>query len=386
MPDTAASSAGLTDSGQRAKELVASLASEPRFAGSDAERNARQLCEARLLDLGFEVTEERFTYSQFPARFAPVICGSIFAAGVLLAGHLSYAHNLPLAGIVAAFAGLVIAAALGGFLLERTSSLSSMRSSASNLVATRRNAAKSPVLWLVAHTDSKSQTIPMLVRVGSLAAAWISFTLLIATMVAQTTGFAEAMGIAAQLIRAGTLSGSVITAIAIVPVALCFITNKSAGALDNATGVGAVLLSLEHINPGRNVGVLLTSAEELGLAGARAFVATRREKGIAINCDTIDSEGGFICMSDDVGRCDAAAMSKAGKTIGEIVRVRPIIRGILTDSMAFRKAGWDSCTLSRGNLGTLARVHTSRDEPGRVDGAGVALAARILAATIEELS
>ena len=205
-------------------------------------------------------------------------------------------------------------------------------------------------------------------------------------MVAELAGFAEGMGIPAQLIRATALSGSVITAIAIVPVALCFITNKSPGALDNATGVAALLLALEHLKPDRNVGVLLTSAEEMGLAGARAFVATRTEKGIAINCDTIDNAGSFICMSDDSRRRDAVAMSKAGETVGENVRVRPIIRGILTDSIAFRKAGWESCTLSRGNLGTLARVHTSRDEPGRVDGAGVALAARILAATVEELS
>ena len=195
------------------------------------------------------MTEERFAYSQFPARFAPFICGSIFAAGVLLAGYLSYAHHLPLAGIVAAFAALVIAAALGSFLLERTSSLSWMRSTASNLVATRRNAAVSPALWLVAHTDTKSQTIPMLVRVGSVAAAWIFFTLLIAMMIAELTGFSEAMGIPARLIRAEVMSVSVITAISIVPVALCFITNRSPGALDNATGVAAVLLALEHLEP-----------------------------------------------------------------------------------------------------------------------------------------
>jgi len=118
----------------------------------------------------------------------------------------------------------------------------------------------------------------------------------------------------------------------------------------------------------------------------RAFVASRTAKGIAINCDTIDNSGNFICMSDDVRRRDAIAVSKAGKTVGEIIKVRHTIRGILTDSIALRRGGWDSCTLSRGNLGTLARVHTPRDEPGRIDGAGVARAARILAATIEELS
>jgi hypothetical protein len=332
------------------------------------------------------VTEERFTYSQFPARFAPLICGSIFAAGVLLAGHLSYSHSLPLAGIAAAFAGLGVAAALGSFLLERTGSLAPMRSTASNLVATRRNAAGPPAIWLVAHTDSKSQTIPMLVRVASVGAAGICFILLIAILVAHFTGFPEAVGIPIHLTGAHALAGSVITAIAVVPLALCFITDRSPGALDNATGVAAVLLALEHLGPDRNVGVLFTSAEEMGLAGARAFVASRTAKGIAINCDTIDNSGNFICMSDDVRRRDAIAVSKAGKTVGEIIEVRHTIRGILTDSIALRRGGWDSCTLSRGNLGTLARVHTPRDEPGRIDGAGVALAARILAATIEELS
>jgi hypothetical protein len=332
------------------------------------------------------VTEERFTYSQFPARFAPLICGSIFAAGVLVAGHLTYRHHRPLEALAAAFAGLGIAAALGKFLLERTGSLASMRSTASNLVATRRKASGPPAIWLTAHTDTKSQTIPMLVRVASVAAASVSFILLIAILVAGSTGFPEAMGISIQLTEAYALAGSVIAAIAVAPLALCFIGDESPGALDNATGVAAVLLPLEHLDPGLNVGVLITSAEEMGLAGARAFAARRTAKGIAINCDTIDDSGSFICMSDDLRRRDAVAMSKAGDTVGEIVRPRHMIPGILTDSVPLRRAGWESCTLSRGNLGTLARVHTSRDEPGRVDGAGVALAARILAATVEELS
>jgi hypothetical protein len=91
-------------------------------------------------------------------------------------------------------------------------------------------------------------------------------------------------------------------------------------------------------------------------------------------------------MTNDLKRRDAVAMAKAGGSLGVIIQVRGVISGILTDSMAFTRGGWESCTLSRGNLDTLGRVHTRRDEPGRIDGAGVALAARILAATVEELS
>jgi hypothetical protein len=304
----------------------------------------------------------------------------------VLAGNIAARHDAPLAAIVLTFATLIISGILGGMLLERTGTLTLMRSESSNLVAIKSDASSPPRVWLVAHTDSKSQTIGMLTRVASVAIAGIFLALTVVSMTAQLVGMPESMGFPAGWLGVQTTILSALTAIAIVPVILCFITNNSRGALDNATGVAAALLSLEHMRPECNVGVLLTSAEEIGLAGARAFVATRLEKGIAINCDTIDNSGRFICMTNDVRRHDAVAMSKAGSKVDEKVKVRGMIRGILTDSIPFSRAGWASCTLSRGNLGTLARVHTSRDEPGRIDGAGVALAARILAATVEELS
>ena len=338
------------------------------------------------MELGLEVTEEPFTYSQFPARFGPLVCASIFAIGVLFAGHLSSKHDMPLIGILVLFLTMIAVAVLGGAMLKRTSTLPWMRSSASNLIARRSAAREEPKLWLVAHTDTKSQTIGMLTRVGSVALASVFNALFVAAMAVQAIGMPESMGFPASFLPFQSAMMSVLTALAVLPVALCFITDKSPGALDNATGVAAVLLALEEIAAEKNVGVLLTSAEEIGLAGAREFVSHRAAKGVAINCDTIDNTGRFICMTSDKRRPDTLAMAKAGATVGESVKVRGMIRGILTDSVPFDQAGWSSCTLSRGNLGTLARVHTSRDEPGRIDGAGVALAARILAATVEEMS
>ena len=63
-----------------------------------------------------------------------------------------------------------------------------------------------------------------------------------------------------------------------------------------------------------------------------------------------------------------------------------MIPGLLADNLAFANAGWDAITLSRGNIGTLARVHTSGDNLERMTGTGIANAARLLAATVEELS
>lgn len=79
------------------------------------------------------------------------------------------------------------------------------------------------------------------------------------------------------------------------------------------------------------------------------------------------------------------AVGKAAARLGLPINVRGTIPGILADGIAFADAGWDAVTVSRGNLSTLARVHTSGDTRERLDGSGIAQAARLLAATIEEL-
>ena len=56
-----------------------------------------------------------------------------------------------------------------------------------------------------------------------------------------------------------------------LPVMASIVGARSVGALDNASGVAAVLRTAELLPRGAAIGVLLTSAEELGLAGARAW-------------------------------------------------------------------------------------------------------------------
>lgn len=313
-----------------------------------------------------------------------MICGSLYATGAIFAGHLAFGHEMTGLAILALIAIAVVTGFLGGYLLRGVLRFNVMRRSSANLIA-QRSFADDPKVWLVAHTDSKSQTIPMLVRVGSIAAAALFFAIQLATLIVvwvESAGFAD---FPMEFQTLASVAGY-LTATAIVPVILCFITNKSPGALDNATGVAAVLLAADLIPRDLNVGIVLTSGEELGLAGARAFVASRKGTGIAINCDTIDNSGKFIAMPHRRGESAVGRMASVASTLGESVRVRPLIRGILTDGVAFGESGWDSWTLSRGNIGTLAFVHTSRDRSERITGTGIATAARILAATAEELS
>lgn len=363
-----------------AEAFVAQIASSPRFAGSEAERHARTVCEERLRRSGFRTSLEDFSFSQLPARLGPFICGMLLAVGVFMSGHVAAGEKRPLAGIAIAVGSAVIAGLCGFILMRVTATLPTWRMSASNLVAMRENAVEEPRVWLVAHIDSKSQTIGMLVRVASLMTATVLLVLTIAAMIRQSALMSDELA----LMRSAYLA--MFTALAVLPFTFCFVTNKSRGALDNASGVAAVLLAVEALPRDLEVGVLISSAEELGMAGATAFAARRARPGIAINCDTVDRAGAFICMRSGSGKAAPSAMALAAVTVGQRVRVRDTIPGILTDSVALARAGWDTCTLSRGNLGTLRRVHTSGDEPGRIDGTGIALAARILAATVEELT
>jgi hypothetical protein len=151
-----------------------------------------------------------------------------------------------------------------------------------------------------------------------------------------------------------------------------------------------VVLAAEALPPDMPAGVLLTSAEELGLAGARAWVtASMRawsrvrtmdpELPIAINCDGVDDAGTLVVMRARGGDALAAALVHAAEQEHAPIRIRRLLPGVLSDAVVFAAEGWQAATLSRGTLGTLLRIHTARDTRDRLTGQGIAEAARVIA-------
>jgi peptidase M28-like protein len=316
------------------------------------------------------------------------------AAIVWVAAHVATRHHAPFTGLLAGIAGLTALSLLGyWFARFGVLSIGLSRSASANLVATREAFDSAPDIWLVAHSDSKSQTIPMIARVASavafaIASAMALLGILLIVMLGQNTVLSTAATAMSYLAVATAL-----------PIIMCFAGDNSHGALDNASGMATIILAADKLGRGHNIGVLITSAEELGLAGARHFVATRKARGVAINCDTIDDAGKFLCMASGrkITRLDAAidaasnrlqldSIGMSGKSGRATLRVRGMIPGILADNVAFSDAGWESFTLSRGNIATLGYVHTSRDLPDRIQGTGIAKAASLIAAIVEELS
>lgn len=317
--------------------------------------------------------------------------GATVIAIALLLAHLTVSHNLPRTALAILLPALVLLRVSGKWVLRSgMTRLPGGRITSANLIGSPRGSVEPPRIWLVAHLDSKSQTIPMITRMIAVGLSVLFYVITVVVLLVivglDIAGVAAPMGPHESNAMAIALFASFLGAVSTLPLVLCFITNKSHGAADNATGVATIVLALEQIRDREKIGVIVTSGEELGLAGAHAFATRMPLKGIALNCDTIDDRGRFLCMASGGMPANlSSALDRAAKRTGIEITKQRMLLGILADNLAFTSAGWDSFTLSRGNLGTLARVHTSRDRAETIDGTGIAMAARLLAATAEEL-
>ena len=359
---------------ERAKALLDRLAEAPRFAGSPEEVKARAICRNELERAGFACAELPFEYSQWPGRWGPPIAAAVQAATIVVVTRTAI-HQGPLAALVIG-AALVTALTLasGDATRRWTAEFPFQRARSVNLEATRGN----PEVWLVAHIDSKSQTVPMLIRIAS------SITLNLVTASALLVLLMSLVWASpAQAVWHGI---AIAGAVGALPSMLCWVRADSPGAVDNASGVAAVLLASQSASTAGDLGVLITSGEELGLAGARAWASRARAGMLVINCDTVDDTGCWRCMytGPKPGRITAAAEAIAGG-LGLKLAVGRLIPGILTDSMAFADRGIESVTVSRGTLSTLARIHTRRDTSKALAGSGVAVAGLLLSSLAKEL-
>lgn len=358
---------------RRALDVLRVLAREPRPAGSDSEARARSYCAAQLRNAGFVVNEEPFEYSAFPGRWGTPAGGLVALAVLMVATTAGRAGKPTVAILVLTLGGVVLGLAARWLARRGVLAFPALRRRGVNLVATRRNQASAePTVWLMAHLDSKSQPVPILLRAAgiTLVAVVCAVGLIVAAM---------------QLALDADLGGAwrsllVLAIVGAIPVIATTVGAGSPGALDNATGVATVLAAVEEASQSA-CHVCLTSAEELGLAGARAWVRGAHHGGtrVAINCDGVDDHGTTTCMySGRRPRALVETVLAAGLRAGSRIRAHRLLPGVLTDGVALADAAWSVVTLSKGGIRTLARIHTSRDTADRLDGTGMAEVAGVI--------
>jgi len=209
-----------------------------------------------------------------------------------------------------------------------------------------------PSVWLAAHYDSKGQPISMATRIVGASAAVLG-----------------AVGIVVALAAGWTLIPALIVlAIGVAIGAGNRVTDRSPGALDNATGLVAILGILDALPRKTHVGVLFLDAEEFGLVGARALVAERAallEGAAVINFDSLDDRGRSLAFLHQPGPVGRAVAAELGALRG---RWLPVI----VDGIALGRGPVRECvTIMKGNWGTARVVHTPRDRVERLTLEGV---------------
>lgn len=277
--------------GQRAFEHIRHLAAEigPRPAGSAAEQQAFGYIAERLRQWGYPVESLPVTFAPHPRFFALFALGGV----ALLAGGLTLL-SFPLLALLAP----VFIACLPD--LAREVIRRAPRSAQSqNLLAFTSTESAAPTLLLVAHVDSapaSAVTQPGLLWLHqnimfiALRVAWA----VAAVAALQLIGLKVpdfALGLASS---AGALTGGVWALLEVWSQRERG-TRWSAGAHDNASGVGVLLALAEHYAaqpPARQrVGFLFTGAEETGLHGAESFAAQLELAGQRLAVLNLDMVG-----------------------------------------------------------------------------------------------
>lgn len=354
--------------------MLRRLASAPRASGTPAIAEARDFCAGELRRFGFHVSEMPFSYSALPGRFATPAAGAAVAGMVAVAAHLGAGGERYAPLLVLGSGALLLGIGARWIARQGVLDMPWLRMQGVNLEGVRPG--PRPRVWLCAHLDSKSQPVPTLARSAALVLEGLGLAAALAAAVAASLGAAPAYGV--------WVAVTVLTLAGAVPVLLSTVGNSSAGAFDNASGVATVLEAASQLDAG--VGVLITDAEELGLAGARAWARTQASGETVLNCDGVDDAGAVAVMY--TGRRPhvlLVAVSAAAARSGVPFRALRMIPGVLTDSVAFTDAGMAAVTFSRGSAASLLRVHSPRDTLDRLRGTGIAPTAALIAATAREL-
>ncbi|MFL7894073.1 MAG: M28 family metallopeptidase [Anaerolineales bacterium] len=251
-----------------------------------------------------------------------------------------------------------------------------------------------PHLYLVAHYDSKSQHLPLVLRIA-LFLIVISGTILFSIL--------NLISLVNASFEPALLVIGILVLICGIPLLFLDYGNKSPGAIDNASGVGLVLHLAEilAVYPGvggkLNIRVLITGAEELGVKGALAYLQQNaaalrnlaQRGGLQVlNFDGIGVDGKLYVVGSDPSPSQANGTDLyhlVRQSAGElgIPLGRFLLPGAMFDHIPFAEEGYDALSLVGVGKGSSS-VHTSGDSPEKLHIKGFDQAGRLALRVVEK--
>ncbi len=365
----------------------------PRYPGTEGDTRAIEFVEGALRDAGLAVERQEFSYDIRPAfRALRALLVSV-AALVGLAGALverSLAGSALALGIALAAGGVFLVWAPG---LERIYRGDGPTRTA-NVVGRRQVSEPRMTLVLLAHHDSKSQSLSLPFRAGLTLLAILA-TLSLVGMVA-TTALRGGSPFPPWL--APTTGGA--AAAALLVLATLRSGNRSPGGVDNAGSV-AILLELARrlpaVMPGDVELIFLSpGAEEDHMVGAMRWLDGNLEElqGRPLFAINLDGAGipGRVALLERYGwgrpfgpRLSRAAR-RAARRLGIPVRGVFLPPAMGVDAIPFAHRGIECLTLASGSLGrAVLAVHSAGDRAENLDPEALGEVARLTAAVALEV-
>ena len=392
--------------------------SRPRRVGCREDEKVAGEIAAWLEQSGYQVERQPFQFSTAPTRFITleVLAGLLLILMAFWARRFgAWAEALPAAML------LLLMVAIGPIncLIEANSVAPDpaapvsrwsaiclrmgVRRTTANLVAMRPDLPDDPALphlYLVAHYDSKSQWMPLAIRIALFTAAIIG-----------STSFAGLilLGLAGPVLAFAANVAGVVAVGAGLPLLFLGAGNASPGAIDNASGVGMVLHLAECLARRSDlfdklrVTVLMTSAEELTLGGAFAFVRRNEDRlrrqeetgGLyVLNLDGPGVDGKLYMVGEENGRRASHARAASHASLAGLVRAacselqvplgRFLLPGAMFDHIPFARCGFDAVSLIAVG-GTSWAVHTPADSADKLHVRGFEQVGRVVLRVIGRL-
>ena len=359
----------------------------PRLVGSTGEAKAQDYIVQQFAALGLEVSRESFAFTKFPAEVFPrLLCGT-FVPVVLSVPWLGARFPIPVC--------LICLLSLSVALLctqwqKRFEGLYDVgrRHRSENIVATnsKKPNNKTPALLFVAHYDSKSQVLPIAVRAVAYGIAIVGLMALTTVMVIEVATVAlfpdyiTLLWLPNSIVIVWSVAG--VTTFCLLLLQINLTQNRSPGGFDNASGVG-VMLEVARVVVARgekkSITFLAAGAEEYGMCGALRYVQKHadeyaQENTYVINLDGLGVGNGVSVVTrygiPAVRTTDMLAemFQTSGKALGIQVFERYLPIGVGLDSIPIASHGFETVTLTAGNVGRVAlKVHSKRDRCDLLD-------------------
>ena len=386
----------------------------PRLVGSSEDQAVAAEIANRLGRFGYQVEYQAFRFSTAVNTFLAleILTGlALILLTFWVRGVATWASGIPAALSVALFLLIgplnrsVQATAIApdsGQAVSRWSALClriARQYSTANLVASLPNRPDNPALpylYLSAHYDSKSQRMPLVIRIA-LFVILIGCGLVFAGVTLLQMVFPALAPVAQVVGGVALLAG--------VPLLFLDVGNDSPGAIDDASGVGVVLHLAECLAQrpevcGRlNLTVLILGAEELAVMGAAAYVRRheavlrRQAKAGALHVLNFDGPGVdgklYLVSGDSTGRKHQTtglgsrvkeACAELGVPLGKFS-----LPGASFDHIPFAQLGFDAVSLIAIGRATRA-IHTSGDSTDKLHVRGFAQAGQVALKVIEKLA